>query len=232
MLFHSPPGAVGVDGEALTAVVRNAAADSLKRGMSFVQSLPEAQDSQSVGVLRAAGFERIARLSTMRLDLSRHAATPEGHDLGWRNHTCFSERELGDVISRTYEGSLDCPRLTGLRRMSDVIASHKAGGVFRPEAWWIADRQGRPAGCVLVNDDAAGPGAELVYVGVVPEHRGSGIGDALLRRAITQAKQRGQRVITLAVDASNRFAVALYEARGFEQTHSREAYMTLPETQV
>jgi len=85
-----------------------------------------------------------------------------------------------------------------------------------------------PAGVAMVND-LHGRG-ELVYLGVVPEMRGHGIGRALLRRAIRETAEMGLTQISLAVDAGNTPALRLYRDAGFEETHRRLAYHVPAET--
>lgn len=51
-------------------------------------------------------------------------------------------------------------------------------------------------------------------LGILPENRGMGLGDALVRRAACQAAQAGQPVV-LEVDSENERAFHLYEKNGF-----------------
>jgi ribosomal protein S18 acetylase RimI-like enzyme len=226
IVFHSPSQAPGVDGGCLAAVVRESSREALDDGLSFVQSLVAPGRGGDVAALTAAGFERLAELIYMRLDLA--AAVPAADDEGWLWRDCrpFDAAELAATITGTYEDSLDCPALCGLRELSDVLASHRASGVFNPETWWIAYISGRAAGCVLVND--SGTGAEdmdLVYMGVVRHFRGRGLGRAMVRRAAGWARRNRRSALTVAVDASNVYAKAIYDRQGFRQTVRRLAYM-------
>jgi len=136
---------------------------------------------------------------------------------------------LERIIEATYVDSQDCPRLRGLRRMEDVVASHKASGIFRPQSWWIAAREGQPVGCVLVNDSAEDKGAaELVYLGVGSAHRRRGYGRAMLRHAMEQARRRGRKRMNVAVDSANAPAVRLYRHEGFRRTDQRDVYIKPP----
>jgi len=227
MLFHSPATAEGVDTHLLVALLQGICRDALERGMSLVQVLLAEDQKEDVDVLEAAGFERLARLLTLKLALAGAPSPKEAPSLSWRDHREFDETQLGEVIRRTYRGSLDCPRLAGVRDIRDVIAGHKAAGAFRPEAWWIVDCDGAAVGCILVNDSPTAPVAEIIYIGVQVEYRRRGIAQAMLDRAVAQAHQRGNSAIRLAVDARNRYARRLYEAHGFRQTDSRLAYAVL-----
>jgi ribosomal protein S18 acetylase RimI-like enzyme len=55
-------------------------------------------------------------------------------------------------------------------------------------------------------------------VGVIPEHRGQGLGTVLLFQALRGFKQAGLRRAFLEVTAQNTGAVRLYERLGFKTT--------------
>lgn len=65
---------------------------------------------------------------------------------------------------------------------------------------------------------------ELVYLGVVPEARGRGIGRALLAQAIRDTAEMGLPQMGLAVDVANQPAVRLYEEAGFKEIRRRQAW--------
>ncbi len=52
-------------------------------------------------------------------------------------------------------------------------------------------------------------------VQVLPEHRGKGVGEALMRHAVKVSRERGFNQIGLMVNAKNRVAASLYEKLGF-----------------
>lgn len=58
--------------------------------------------------------------------------------------------------------------------------------------------------------------AGLLGMGVIAEHRGKGIGKALLTRTIQQAHDNGLKRVELEVFAYNAVAIALYKQLGFE----------------
>ena len=69
-----------------------------------------------------------------------------------------------------------------------------------------------------MNPNQAGPGAHIASASymVAAAHRGRGVGRALVEHTIGWARDAGYRGIQFnAVAASNRGAVALYEALGF-----------------
>ena len=55
----------------------------------------------------------------------------------------------------------------------------------------------------------------VLGMGILAEHRGRGIGEALMRSALEQARTRGLTRIELTVRADNERAIALYRKIGF-----------------
>jgi ribosomal protein S18 acetylase RimI-like enzyme len=222
--------APGVDAAALTETVRRLSIDACARGLRFVQALADGDAAADERVWAAAGYTFLAELVYLRKDVSRpSAAEPtDGGALAWRAYGQFDEVELVRVLDATYVGSQDVPLLAGLRTTEQIIAAHKASGEFRAEAWLLAQRAGRPIGCVLVNDIPAASRADVTYLGVVPAARGQGLGRTLLRRAARDARVRGRTVLTLAVDAQNSYARRVYDAEGLEVAGRRRAHVFAP----
>ncbi len=229
-LFYSPLYASGVDRDAMPPLVRAIAKHAIDGGLSLVQSLVMPNALEDVDMLQAAGFELLADLVYLRADSWPEDFSEVRRDLTWRCWGEYSDAELAQVIAATYEGSLDCPKLSGLRKHADVLESHRASGIFSPSSWWIVYRNGEPAGCILMNESAAGDSAEITYVGVVPAHRGYGLARAMLQKVALSARQRGQTAVTLAVDAGNTYARRVYDALGFRFTDRRLAYAMLRPT--
>jgi len=224
MAFCSPPDAPGVDGQCAAAALRAAAGLALDAGLSFVQTLLAPSRGADVEAARAAGFERLAELVYMRREAGRPLGAAGGDEYVWRCYGDYGEAELIEVIQSTYTDSKDCPKLCGLRAMDDVIAGHKAGGIFSPRSWWIPTLGGRSAGCVLVNDSTASPGdAELVYMGVGSAFRGRGLGRRMVGHAVEWVRQRNRGALNVAVDSANHYAKRIYDAEGFEEVDRRLA---------
>ena len=226
MVFHSPAESPGVDVSPLAAALRLSADAALADGLAFVQSLIGHQQQADADTLVEAGFVRLAELMYMRRDLARPIDSPDAGGLSWQNCKPMDRAELGRVITETYEHSLDCPVLAGLRGTDDVLESHKASGIWRPDFWWIAKLRGLPVGCVLVNDSVSNPGdMDLVYMGVGAPFRGRGLGRAMVLRVMQQAKAERRQFMRVVVDASNPSARKIYEKEGFVLTHRRAAYI-------
>ena len=245
MLLYSSPGSEGVDPSALATLLGRISAEACRRGLAFVQSLVLPAAGAESAVLESAGLLKLARLLYMRLNL---LAPDEGNDSlppcascdaapgqgewTWRSYDQFDESELCRTIAATYVDSLDCPVLSGMRVMPDVIAGHKASGTFRRPCWWLVACEGRAAGCILVNGSATPRVAEVVYIGILPEFRGRRLGRAMLDRAVMQARERKDYAVTLAVDSRNVRALRMYDSAGFKHVFARLAYISPPDWQL
>lgn len=74
----------------------------------------------------------------------------------------------------------------------------------------------------------AGGEAELGNLAVRPSARRSGVGSALLRAALNEARQLGARAVFLEVRASNEAARRLYAGAGFHTVGRRAGYYRRP----
>jgi len=226
IIYHSSAGGRASE-SVVSRLVRKLSDATLAGGVAFVQASVAPEAADAADALLGGGFRPLARLSHMQRDLDSLPVTDDDSHLAWSalgDHG--DETALGHVITVTYAGSLDCPGLRGLRDMADVIASHKASGTFRPASWWLPRRDGQAVGCILVNDGLRpSDAAEVVYVGVCPPFRRQGVARAMLRHAMADARRRGRRAMTLAVDAANAPAAALYAQEGFRETERRDIYL-------
>lgn len=88
--------------------------------------------------------------------------------------------------------------------------------------YWVAEADGQMVGyggmmCVL-------PIADVQTIAVDTEYEGRGIGTALLRAMIDEARARGAESLMLEVREDNPRAQQLYERHGFRQIHVRPNY--------
>jgi len=212
--------------EHLAARLFRAAAEHAERRHEarLIQTLlaPERAEP-TVAALERAGYALLATLAYMRRPITSadFARCPE-NEIAWQPYSRFRHHRFAATIDATYNGSLDCPALAGLRTVHDSISTHKHTGRFRPRRWRLAVMGRSTVGVALVNE-LRGRG-ELVYLGLVPEARGQGLGQALLDRAIQDTAEMGLPQIGLAADVRNEPAVRLYQSAGFRETHRRLAY--------
>ena len=87
---------------------------------------------------------------------------------------------------------------------------------------WVLDEDGMLAGYGLLSI-AAGE-AHILNVCAAPEAQGKGHGRRLVRTLLQQARGRGAQRVFLEVRPSNKAAIALYHAQGFNEIGRRPRY--------
>jgi len=193
--------------------------------MDLLQSLFDPRQRLHEEALAQAGWHRLAVLHYMQkkgLPKYRPLRLPDPSIAvtSWdEKHRTLFER----AIAASYEQTLDCPGLLGLRRMTDILAGHMAAGQFCPAMWHVLHRDDEPVGVVMVNQVVGQQTAELVYLGLSPAWRGRGLSLPLMEHAMGQAHAAGARSMLLAVDQANAPAIRLYERLGFRVTGEKLA---------
>src|SRR5206468_2654294 len=141
------------------------------------------------------------------------------------NYSASTHADFARAILDSYQQSLDCPKLSGLRHIEDIIAGHKATGEFDPTKWFLArDRSsGQGLGVLLLARAPRTDTVELVYLGLAPAARGRGLAKVMMRHALATAAHMGASRFCLAVDAENVPALKLYYAAGMARAGSRVA---------
>ena len=255
VVFASPPPFSGREsagaGAARSAAISAASSHAaLSMGARLAQALLNPEESVLIQGYEGAGFARLADLAYLRRDLrtllrsarEKPAALPPG--VGARI-VRYSELEpaareplLREALARSYEGTMDCPALCGLRTIDDVVESHKAVGRLDPSLWWLilegderAEGTGvgaeRAAGCILLSVVPETHTIELVYLGLAPPLRGRGVGDALfvngLQGLCAGAGIAHADTMACAVDLANAPAMRFYERWGFKRFATRVA---------
>ncbi len=205
-------------------LVRTAAAMAAAGGSRLIQALtPAAGADRLAHVLQEAGLARLADLAYLRRPIEpREADALARGRFRWVRYRWLRSARFPETIRRTYGGSRDCPGLVGLRDVKDVMETHRRTGLFRPDAWHLAAEDGEPVGVVLVN--TLQRRGEIVYLGVVPEARGRGVGKALVARAVRDTARLGFRHLGLACDTANEPAMRLYREAGFREVNRRMAW--------
>lgn len=215
--------------EDLAAVVRHALLDrSAHAGIALVQSLTEPGHRDSAHAMEAGGLRHLATLEYLERSTACASRTRSELPPGCRV-SAWDPRDrslMTDLLARTSEDSLDCPGLAAMREPSDVLEGHLAASSHDVSAWHVAWRDGAPVGVALVSVHADARNAELIYLGLVPEARGGGLGTALLDLALRDAVMRRNAPVSLAVDVRNVPATRMYARAGFVATRRREAWVT------
>jgi len=211
------------------ALVAHALAELAAHNLHYVQALIEPDARGRAALLAAAGLRRITTLDYLHRRVTYPwSDPPQAPDLTWTAYSAQSRAAFATTILASYADSADCPELTGLRPIDDVLASHQASGEFTPELWQLACIAGAPAGCVLLAPLSGSRLVDLVYMGVTPRFRRRGVGRLLLQRALELSRARQANGLTVVVDHRNMAARRLYESFALRCTVQREAYLSVP----
>ena len=152
------------------------------------------------------------------------ASLPDGYRwLPWR--PILSDRHA-NVKWRAFRHDLDgrvfrcLSQLEGCRRLVSEIGRQPK---FSPDATWMIAFQPEPSwpadDCATIQGIARNGGiGSIQNVGVVPEHRGNGLGRAIVLKSLEGFWQSGMTYASLEVTAVNDAAVGLYRKLGFRVT--------------
>lgn len=132
-------------------------------------------------------------------------------DLGW------VVMAHGEVYEAEFGWNTDFEALVA-RIVADYAESHDA----RREAAWIAELDGRRAGCVFCVADPADPAtAKLRILLVLPDARGHRLGGRLVDTCLDFAQAAGYGRMRLWTNHPLEAARKTYVARGFKLTHEQ-----------
>lgn len=218
----------GVEAETQRRLIEHVFAEESQRDVRLLQALIDVNDDCNRHALQRCGFREIAVLLYLELKLAdaRTVSPPAKHDRGKMEMICYEaamHSEFAELIKATYIDSMDCPGLSALRDIDDVIAGHKGAGRFSPQRWLLLKCEKKSAGCILLSENPIRPVLEIVYMGIHPDFRRQSLGHRILDHAIHLGHRDGFQAITLAVDSRNHVADRLYRSTGFRQTHRRRA---------
>lgn len=212
--------------DAPAELARTICAEYAQRDVELAQLLLDPGERSVMDAYASAGFTELAELvylhRAIKPSMASEAVTLTG-SLVLKSYSPELEEMFADAIRATYQESLDCPGLNGIRDMSDVMDGHRATGEFAPHLWHVLLEHDRVIAVLLLNRSIHSEAMELVYIGLAPAARGRGIGDLLMRLAMFLSAQDGKSELTLAVDSRNAPAMRLYFRHGLKRVGSRAA---------
>jgi ribosomal protein S18 acetylase RimI-like enzyme len=204
-----------------------------RHGVCFAQASLSTAAAQVETRLRASGYRHAAEIRYLACtldDLQFHdqqddESQPARTALQFESFTAANHDRLAAIVERTYEQTLDCPDLNGVRETCDVLEGYRQSGVFASERWMIVRHAHRDVGCLLLADYPEQDQWELVYMGLVPEARGKRHGLQITHHAQQLARDAGRQRLVLAVDATNAPALAMYCDAGFTAWEERRVFL-------
>ena len=134
-------------------------------------------------------------------------------------------RFLKDMLYEAARWNPDWPREPIEEVLADpMLVRYHEGWGRTGDGGVIAELEGEPVGAAwyrLFTQDSPGYGfvdekIPELSIAVVPLHRRKGIGEALLRSCMVQAREEGFQALSLSVAAHNRSRM-MYERAGFEK---------------
>jgi ribosomal protein S18 acetylase RimI-like enzyme len=228
--FVWPPGVPR--GEAFRAEIQHAILTTMARRLDELelcigQVILDPKELAMRAVLAQSGFPHLTDLHYMVCPAEFAPASELPSDIETETFSATNSERFAQVLDRTYIGTLDCPELDGVRSAQDAIAAHQGTGKFDPNRWWLYRHQNRDAGVLFLNEHPERELLEIVYLGVVPEARGKGLGQLMVERALAEA-HRAKQSLVLAVDTRNLPARQIYQKAGFldvtvQSVHLRQA---------
>ena len=161
----------------------------------------------------------------MEIDLDGFSVDADAlpFDYGWQPWDRALINEHAETKFRSFQTEIDAnvfPCFTsrdGCRRLMKEIAARDC---FVPEATWLLiyrPEGARPDFCGTVQgvrDDACG---SIQNLGIIPAHRGLGLGTKLLEKSLQGFQKIGLSRAYLEVTARNAGAIRLYERFGFRR---------------
>jgi ribosomal protein S18 acetylase RimI-like enzyme len=238
MVCHLSPGAGGLvwppqvalsDAQPIEDQLVTGAITWLRhQGAKLGQALLTSEDAPLAAPLLRHGFQHITDLWYMQHNLHRlPRARPQAGRLAFETYGHCDPLVFRETLQRSYEATLDCPEVNGVRTMDEIITGHQAQGRFDPDHWWLVREHACPVAVALIAKVPEWCGWDLAYLGVVPEARRRGIGREVTVRVLHEAAKAKQLQLTLAVDARNQPAWNLYRGLGFEPNDLRQVYLAV-----
>lgn len=176
--------------------------------------------------LRAQGYDIVTNVLYLVCD---DRAFPPGRPESPLDFEPYGEESnharLANIIEATYEGTQDCPQLSGEREVEDVLAEYRQTGEFRPEHWLLVRHRKVDVGCLIVAEHPEHGCCELVYMGLALPARGHGWGKLIAQHAQWLTSRVGREQLVVAVDAANDPAISVYASVGFHVWDRRTVYV-------
>lgn len=163
------------------------------------------------------GFQHCIAVDWMACSI-QHDEGPSGYEppkhLVFETYSDTLHDRLARLLEQTSRKSADSAMTHDPRPPQEILAGYRAIGRYSPNLWFIIRAQQRDVGCLLMAEHPAEQQCEIVYLGIVPAARRTGLGQAGTQFALHQAAINGYQQLILAVDSNNGPAQAIYQKAG------------------
>jgi ribosomal protein S18 acetylase RimI-like enzyme len=198
-----------------------------ERGSRLAQCLLPPDDVALASPLLRTGFTRITTLSYLRRNIHHQEDFSPARRLRFAPYNPDNTKVFHETLVRTYQHTLDCPEVNGVRTVEEVIEGHQAQGPFDPSLWLLALEDDQPVGVLMLCVARPDEEWEVGYMGLVPASRRRGLGREILRQALSQAQASRVSSMTLCVDDRNGPAWRLYRLMGFTRFDQRLVFLVV-----
>jgi len=193
--------------------------------VQLAQVLVETASDDEDRLLRRRGFQPLTDLLYLVCQENEFPNVRPITRLDFEPYSQDNHQRLVALVDATYQQTLDCPQLNGVRDTEDVLAGYRVTGEFDAARWLLVRHEGQDVGCLLLADHVRDENWELVYMGVVPDARGQGWGIEIVHHAQWLTRCAARPRLVLAVDAANEPAIRMYAVAGFQAWDRRTVYV-------
>jgi ribosomal protein S18 acetylase RimI-like enzyme len=211
-------------------VARGLGAHALTHHVDSPPGAPQYQENEEarIRLLEESGFELLRDGLRWRYSGASAQEASPARALAFRALPDVGEDAFVDALASTYQGTRD----SWITRSIEEHGTHGAaradfldyqGMEHLPEWWELAyTDDGALAGVIMVARNPSS--AVIAFVGVVPEQRGRGLAQQLVRRGTEQLLESGTDEIRGDCDLDNAGMVKAFERAGYEQFARRRSY--------
>ena len=211
--------------ETAQQLLARAIADLPRPGVRMVQVLLPSDVGEDAELLATAGFRHVSDLLYLVCLAGQFPTHPPCPELRFEPYSPSLHARFAQLVDATYEDSLDCPAVNGIRNVDDVLQGYRATGDFDPQRWFIVSHQDEDIGCLILTDYPQHATWELIYIGLLSAVRGRGWGVGIIRHAQWLCGQGLRDRLVAAVDTTNEPALRMYATAGFQSWDRTSAYI-------
>jgi mycothiol synthase len=194
-----------------TELVERAEARLREVGIARVHQVGSAPDVRAHELFTASGYREVRRFWEMAIELEEPPPAPTLPE-GLRIET-FAETDARPFYEALEEAFAD--HWEHYRRPFEEWWAEKRGAHDYDPTLWFLVRDGDEVAAIARNDPQRSSGGWIGALGVRRPWRGRGLGRALLLHSFGEFHRRGERRVSLGVDAANDTgATRLYESAG------------------
>jgi len=172
-------------------------------------------------------FQFLSDLLHLATEIAPNERATEPYRLQFVPLSDFSEEisdRLAQLVKATYQDSLDFPDLMQVAPVEHVLQGYKAGALFRPDLWFIVQKNDADIGVLLLTDSSPDT-IELTYMGLLASARRQGFSREIVRFAREITSQEKHQLLLTSVDEKNVPACQAYLSQGFKAWDRKRIYV-------